>query len=181
MILNTAQLTKPSPILIEQDSKPTLLNFKREMMSLPIDEQILVNDARYVHYSRSKKRIIITDDILCRQNCNDPGEVSHLKVLLSGHLLKVLLQSQHGTAGKQPCIAKMMQEIPQKYYFPSIATFLRICVHECEICIQDKRIKNTRITREFNQFPEWDLGPEVLMQIDLLQELPPSGGYEKII
>ena len=31
-ILNKAQLRKPSRILIEQDSDPTLLNFKREML-----------------------------------------------------------------------------------------------------------------------------------------------------
>ena len=41
-----AQLTKPSRILIEQDSDPTLLNFKREMLGLQFDEQILLNDAR---------------------------------------------------------------------------------------------------------------------------------------
>ena len=29
--------------------------------------------------------------------------------------------------------------------------------------------------------PEWDLGPEDAMQIDLLSNLPPSGGYENII
>ena len=29
--------------------------------------------------------------------------------------------------------------------------------------------------------PEWDLGPEEAMQIDLLPNLPPSGGYENII
>ena len=66
-IVNIAQLTKPSRILIEQDSDPTLLNFKREMLGLPFDEQILLNDARYMQYSRNKKRIIIKDDILCRQ------------------------------------------------------------------------------------------------------------------
>ena len=66
-ILNIAQLTKPSRKLIEQDSDLTLLNFKREMLGLPIDEQILLNDARYMHYSRNKKRNIIKDDILCRQ------------------------------------------------------------------------------------------------------------------
>ena len=65
--MNIAQLTKPPRILIEQDSDPTLLNFKREMLGLPFDEQILLNDARYMHYSRNKKRIIIKDDILCRQ------------------------------------------------------------------------------------------------------------------
>ena len=31
-IVNITQLTKPSRILIEQDSDPTLLNFKREML-----------------------------------------------------------------------------------------------------------------------------------------------------
>ena len=64
IIVNIAQLTKPSRILIEQNSDPTLLIFKREMLGLPFDEQILLNDARYMHYSRNKKRIIIKDDIL---------------------------------------------------------------------------------------------------------------------
>ena len=44
-----------------------------------------------------------------------------------------------------------------------------------------KRINNTRITPELIHIPEWDLAPEDLMQIDLLPELPPSGGYENII
>ena len=75
----------------------------------------------------------------------------------------------------------MMQEIRQKYYFPSIATYVRNWVRDCEICIRDKRINNTRITPERIHIPEWDLGPEDLMQIDLLPELPPSGGDESII
>ena len=124
-IVNIAQLTKPTRILIKQDSDPTLLNFKREMLGLPIDEQILLNDTRYMHYSRNKKRIIIKDDILYRQYYNDIGEVSHLQVLLPGQLLKVLLQSLHGLAGKHPGFSKMMQEIRQKYYFPSIATYVK--------------------------------------------------------
>ena len=114
-IVNIAQLTKPSRILIEQDSDPTLLNFKREMLGLPFDEQILLNDTRYMHYSRNKKRIIIKDEILCRQYYHVIGEVSHLQVLLPGKLLKVLLQSLHGTAVKHPGNSNMMQEIRQKY------------------------------------------------------------------
>ena len=43
--VNIAQLTKPSRIFIEQDSDPTLLNFKREMLGLPFGEQILLNNA----------------------------------------------------------------------------------------------------------------------------------------
>ena len=174
-IVNIAQLTKPSRTLFEKDSDPTLLNFKREMLGLSYDEQILLNDARYMHYSRNKKRIIIKDEILCRQYYNDIGEVSHLQVLLPGQLLKVLLQSLHGTAGKQPGFSKMMQEIRQKYYFPSIATYVRNWFRDCEICIQDKGINKTRIIPEIIHIPERDIGPEDLMQIDLLPELPPSG------
>ena len=111
------------------------------MLGLPFDEQILLNDARYMHYSRNKKRIIIKDDILYRQYYNDIGEVSHLQVLLPGQLLKVLIQSLHGTAGKHRRISKMMQEIRQKYYFPSIPPYVRNCARDCEICIHDKPIK----------------------------------------
>ena len=134
-----------------------------------------------MHYSRNKNRIIIKDDILYRQYYNEIGEVSHLQVLLPGQFLKALLQSLHGTAGKHPGVSKMMQEIRQKYYFPSVATYVRNWVRDCEICIQDKRIKKTQITPELIHIPKWDLGPEDLMQIDLLPELPPSGGYENII
>ena len=67
-----------------------------------------------MHYSRNKKRIIIKDDIFYRQYYNDFVEVSHLQVLLPGQLLKVLLQSLHGTAAKHPGSSKMMQEIRQK-------------------------------------------------------------------
>ena len=60
----------------------------------------------------------------------------------------MLLQSLHGTAGKHPGISKIMQEIRQKYYFPSIATYVKNWVRYREICIQDKRINSTRITPE---------------------------------
>ena len=180
-IVNIAQLTKPSRILMEQDSDQTLLNFKRRLLGLPFNDQNLLNDARYMHYSRNKKRNIIKDEILCRQYYYDLGEISHLQVLLPGQILKVLLQSLHGTAGKHPGFSKMMQEIRKTYYFPSNVTYVRNWVRYCEICIHDKRINNTRITPELIHIPEWHLGPEDLMRIDLLPELPPSGGYENII
>ena len=53
-IVKIAQVTKPSRILIEQDSGPTLLNFKREMLGLPFDEQILKKDARNMQFSQNK-------------------------------------------------------------------------------------------------------------------------------
>ena len=74
-----------------------------------------------------------------------------------------------------------MQEIRRKNYFPSIATYVRNWVRDCEIRIQDKRVTYARITLELIHTPKWDLGPEDLMQVYLLIDFPPSGGYENII
>ena len=64
-----------------------------------------------MHFSRNKKRNFIKDDELCRQNLTDLGEFSHLQVLLLRELIKRLLHSLHGTAGKQSGISELMQEI----------------------------------------------------------------------
>ena len=37
------------------------------MLELQFDELFLSNDARYMHCSKNKKRIIIKDDKICRQ------------------------------------------------------------------------------------------------------------------
>ena len=50
-----------------------------------------------------------------------------------------------------------------------------------DTCIKDKRIANASKTPELFNLPEWDLGPEDSLQIDLLPNLPPSGGYENVI
>ena len=52
-------------------------------------------------------------------------------------------------------------------------------VEGCEICAKDKRVPNNSITHELLNMPEWVLGPEDAMQIDLLSNLPTRGGYQR--
>ena len=59
-----------------------------------------------------------------------------------------------------------------------MAKHVKKWVEGCEQCARDKRVHNATITPELLNLPEWDLGPEDAMQIDLLPNLPPSGGYE---
>ena len=42
---------------------------------------------------------------------------------------------------------------------------------------QGQSVPNNAITPELLNLPGWDLGPEDAMQIDLLPNLPTSGGY----
>ena len=75
----------------------------------------------------------------------------------------------------------MLQKIRQRYYYPSMAKHVKKWVEGCKQCARDKRVPNATITPELLNLPEWDLGPEDAMQIDLLPNLPPSGGYENVL
>ena len=78
-------------------------------------------------------------------------------------------------------ISKMLQEIRQKFYYPGVAKHVKKQVEGCEKCAKDKRVQNNAITPELPNLPEWDLAPEDAMQIDLLPNLPTSGGYQTVI
>ena len=95
--------------------------------------------------------------------------------------LCLLLDSFHEKAIRHPGIAKMLQEIRCRSYYPSYAKIVKKGVEVCEICIKHKQISNASIATELLNLPEWTLGPEDTMQRDLLPNVPPSGGYENII
>ena len=62
-----------------------------------------------------------------------------------------------------------------------MAKYIKKWVSNCQICIQPKRINNDLLKTDFLNCPEWDLGPEDTLQMDILPNLPPSGGYDHII
>ena len=148
---------------------------------MKIIQKTLHQDARYRHYANNLERIVLKDEILTRQYFDETGNVKYHQILLPQHLLRELLHSLHGTAHKHPGISKMLQEIRQRYYYPSMAKRVKKWVEGCEQCARDKRVPNATITPELLNLPEWDLGPEDAMQIDLLPNLPPSRGYENVL
>ena len=126
-------------------------------------------------------RIVLKDEIVTRKYYDETGQIKNHQILLPKHLLKELLQAIHGTAHRHPGISKMLQEVRQKYYCPGMAKHVKKWVEGCETCARDKRVPNNTITPELLNLPEWDLGPEDAMQIDLLPNLPTSGGYQTVM
>ena len=124
-------------------------------------------------------RIVLKDEIVTRKYYDETGQIKYHQILLLKHLLKELLI--HGTAHQHPGISKMLREIRQKNYHPGVAKHVKQWVEGCETCARDKRVPNNLITPEMLNLPEWDLGPEDAMQIDLLPNLPTSGGYQTVM
>ena len=154
---------------------------KAKLLHEEYSENLLHQDARYRHYANNLDRIVLKDEILTRQYFDETGNVKYHQILLPQHLLQELLQSLHGTAHKHPGISKMLQEIRQRFYYPNMTKHVKKWVEGCEECARDKRVPNATITPELLNLPEWDLGPEDAMQIDLLPNLPPSGGFENVL
>ena len=158
-----------------------MLQLKAKLQKEEYSEEILQQDIRYKYYLNNIDRIVLKDGIVTRQYYDEIGQIKYHQILLPKHLDQELLQAIHGTAHRHPGISKMLQEIRQKYYYPGIAKHVKKWVEGCETCAKNKRVPSTVITPELLNLPEWDLGPEDAMQIDLLPNLPTSGGYQTVM
>ena len=168
-------------IRLEQNNDIVLRNLRAKIEGEPFDENDLASDYRYHHYLQNITRIEIKQEVLTRKYYTDTGTVSHYQILLPIQLVDEFLQALHGHNSNHPGITKMIQEARQKYYYPCMAKYIKKWVSNCQTCIQTKRINNDLLRTELLNCPEWDLGPEDILQMDILPNLPPSGGYDHII
>ena len=168
-------------IRLEQNNDIVLRNLRAKIEGNPFDENDLASDYRYQHYLQNITRSEIKQEVLTRKYYTETGTTSHYQILLPTQLLEELLQALHGHNSNHPGITKTIQEVRQKYYYPCVAKYIKKWVTNCQTCIQTKRINNDLLRIELLKCPEWDLGPEDILQMDILPNLPPSGGYNHII
>ena len=174
----TQKWRRTNQLLLEQSKDQVSLQLQAKFQKEEYSEEILQQDTRYRHYLNNLDRIVLKDEIVTRSYYDESGQMKYHQILLPKHLLKEKLQAINGTAHRLPSISKKLQEIRQKYYYPGIAKHVKKWVEGCELCARYKRAPNNTITPELLNLPEWDLGPEDAMQIDLLPNLHVIGGYQ---
>ena len=168
-------------IRVEQDVDLVLKNMKLKILGQPYDEVLIMTDSRYKNYKANEDRIILKDGLLFRNYFGETGSVKYYQILIPKQLVKEVLRSLHREFGKHPGTFKTIKASSEKYYFPKMAQLIREWVMSCEQCIRESRIDRS-LTRPPLQNPnEHITAPEDAMQIDLVPELPPSGGYENIV
>ena len=168
-------------IRIEQDVDLVLKNMKLKTLGQPYDEALIVIDSQYKNYKANEDRIILKDGLLYRKYFGETGSVKYYQILIPKQLVKEVLRSLHGEFGRHQGISKTIIAYREKYYFPKMAQLIREWVISCEQCIRESRI-DPSLTRPPLQNPnEHITAPEDAIQIDLVPELPPSGGYENIV
>ena len=168
-------------IQVEQGSDLVLKNIKLKILGQPYDEVLIMTDSRYKNYKTNEDRIILKDGLLFRKYFGETGSVKYYQILIPKKLVKEVLRSLHGEFGKQPGIFKTIIAYREKYYFPKMAQLIREWVMSCEQCIRESRIDPSFTRPPLLNPNEHISAPEDAIQIDLVPELPPSGGYENIV
>ena len=170
-------------IRVEQYVDLVLKNMKLKILGQPYDEVLILTDSRYKNYKANEDPIILKDGLLYRKYFGETGSVKYYQILIPKQLVKEVLRSLHGEFGKHPGISKTIIAYREKNYFPKMAQLIREWVMSCEQCIGESRIDRslTRPRPPLQNPNEHITAPEDAMQIDLVPELPPSGGYENIV
>ena len=168
-------------IRVEQDVDLVLKKMKLKILGQPYDEVLIITDSRYKNSKATEDRLILKNGLLFRKYFGETSSVKYYQILIPKQLVKEVLRSPHGEFGKHPGIYKTLIAHREIYYFPKQAQLIREWVISCEQCITESRIDHS-LTRPPLQNPnEHITAPEDAMQIDLVPELPPTGGYENIV
>ena len=168
-------------IRVEQDSNQVFKAIKKKLICEEYDKHLLQTDPTAIRLLVHENRLIVKDGILMRKYYGECGQVTHHQILIPEHLITELLKALHGQMGKHPGITKMILECRSKYYYPGLAKRIRQWVMRCEDCIKYKRINNSQIRPKMINNTEHVLGPEDILEIDILPNLPNSAGYQNIV
>ena len=83
--------------------------------------------------------------------------------------------------GKYRGITKKVQECRSKHYYPGLAKRIKQWVLKCEDCIKYKGINNNQIRPKIINNTEHVLGPEDILEIGILPNLPSAARYQDIV
>ena len=156
-------------IRVEQDVDLVLKNMKLKILGHSHDEVLMMTGSRYKNYKVNEDRILLKDGLLY-----------HYQILIPKQLVNEVLRSLMETLANTQEVLKQIA-YREKYYIPKTAQVFRESVMSCEQGIRESRT-NRSLNRPPLQKPnEHITAPEDATQIDLVPELPPSGGYENLV
>ena len=168
-------------IRVEQDVNLVLKTMKLKIIGQPYDEVLIMTDSRYKNYKANEDRIILKDGLLFTKYFGETGSVKYYQLLIPKKLVKEILHSLHGEFGKHRGIYKTIIAYREKYYFPKMVQLIRKWVMSSDQSIRESPIDRSPTRLPLQNPQEHITVPEDAIQIDLVPELPPSGGYENIV
>ena len=152
-----------------------------KFLSQQHDEVLIMTESRCKNCKANEDRIILKDGLLFRKYFGKTGSVKYYQTFIPKQTVKEVLHSLLKDFGKHPGIAKTVIAYRKKFYFRKTAQLIKEWVMSCEQRIRESRIDRSFIRPPLQNLMEHITAPEDALQVDLVTELPPFGGYVNLL
>ena len=133
-------------------------------------------------YHKQLGRLILDGNILCRKFYDHSGKNFIKQIVIPKQLRTELIYRIHNSKLKGHLgIQKTIHEFRRKFFFPGYTEFLITYINNCLTCLQAKSPKHETLTMPLSPVSSNTSLPADMLQIDIVGQLPKSGGYSYIL
>ena len=131
---------------------------------------------------KNRKRLEVVNNVLYRQFLDNRGNLAYRQIVVPPETTEAIIRTMHGDPIQgHPGASKMLGELRRRYYIPNLAEKVPEFVNICQDCIRTKPVKPSSVTPPLEPIYDPCDGPEDVLEIDLVGELPRSNGYSHIL
>ena len=127
---------------------------------------------------KNRKRLEVVNNVLYRQFCDNVGNLAYRQIVVPPETTEAIISTMHGDPMQEhPGASKKLGELRKRYHITNLADKVQRFVNNCQDCIKAKPVKPSSVTPPLKPIYDPCNGPEDVLEIDLVGELPRSNGY----
>ena len=131
---------------------------------------------------KNRKRLEVVNNVLYRQFFDNIGHLAYRQIVVPPETTEAIIRTMHGDPMQgHPGASKMLSELRKRYYIPNLAEKVQVFVNNCQECIKARPAKPNTLIPPLEPIYDTCNGPEDVLEIDLVGELPRSDGYSHIL
>ena len=129
-----------------------------------------------------KKRLEIVNKVTYRKFFDNTGRVFFKQIVVPPETTLPIIRTMHGDPMQgDPGATKMLVEFRERYYIPNLSEHVSKFVSNCTDCLKAKPANPKHLTPPLEKVYDHCNGPEDILEIDLVGELPCSNRYTHIL
>ena len=148
----------------------------------PLPSHVNFTSSFFQKLVKNRKRLEVVNKVLYRNFFDNTGRFLLKQIVVPPETTMPIIRTMHGDPMQgHPGASKMLVELRKRYYIPNASEHESKYVSNCIECIRAKPVNPKRLTPPLEKIYDPCNGPEDVLEIDLVGELPNSNGYTHIL
>ena len=172
-----------SQIIQDQLSNQDIQKMVRVLVNdEPFPDHVNFASSFFQKLVKNKKRLEVVNNVLYRKFFDNTGRVLFKQIVVPSETTLPIIRTVHGDPMQgHPGATKMLVELRKRYYIPNLSEHVSNFVSNCTDCLKAKPVNPKRLTPPLEKIYDPCNGPEDILEIDLVGELPCSNGYTHLL